>query len=474
VARPVGFEYKARMDDVSILDTVARATRLREGPAGVAAVLRAVYRAGSLRLQDAAREARLPLPVTTAIRRELEKAGLLERKHGLALTETGRTFVEATLGLGVTHDASCPACGGRGIVITGALRGAVDRLAELIAHAPSVDVTLDQCPCEPETAILRALLMLETGALEGRRVLILGDDDSLSVAIGLVGRALKQGVLTRGVTVIESDPRRVAFLRDAAAREAIAIDAVEHDLRTPLPAELARAFDTAATDPPYTLSGATLFLGRAAAALKGDGACHFSFTRWPPAQLAELQRVILDLGLPDRSGLEVITEIRKRSPVPIIVLSARSDERAKVQALDLGADDYVAKPFGMGELTARLRAALRHAFQAQGELPVFSSGDLSVDLVRRHVTRDGREIKLSPKEFELLRHLVTHAGKVLTHRHLLREVWGPAQADEVQYLRVFIRGLRQKLEPNPTRPTHILTELGVGYRLQLPPEQRVA
>jgi two-component system KDP operon response regulator KdpE len=184
--------------------------------------------------------------------------------------------------------------------------------------------------------------------------------------------------------------------------------------------------------------------------------------------------VILDLGLPDRSGLDVITEIRKRSPVPIIVLSARSDERAKVQALDLGADDYVAKPFGMAELMARLRAALRHAFQAQGELPVFTSGELSVDLVRRHVTRDGREVKLSPKEFELLRHLVTHAGKVLTHRQLLREVWGPAQADEVQYLRVFIRGLRQKLEPDPTRPTHILTELGVGYRLQLPPEQRVA
>jgi len=184
--------------------------------------------------------------------------------------------------------------------------------------------------------------------------------------------------------------------------------------------------------------------------------------------------VILDLGLPDRSGLDVIAEIRKRSPVPIIVLSARSDERAKVQALDLGADDYVAKPFGMAELMARLRAALRHAFQAQGELPVFSSGDLSVDLVRRHVTRDGHEVKLSPKEFELLKHLVTHAGKVLTHRQLLREVWGPAQADEVQYLRVFIRGLRQKLEPDPTRPTHILTELGVGYRLQLPPEQRVA
>jgi two-component system KDP operon response regulator KdpE len=182
--------------------------------------------------------------------------------------------------------------------------------------------------------------------------------------------------------------------------------------------------------------------------------------------------VILDLGLPDRSGLEVITAIRKDSSVPIIVLSARSDERSKVDALDLGADDYISKPFGMAELTARIRAALRHRFQAQGELPIFVSGDLTVDLVRRHVTRGSDEIKLSPKEFELLRHLVAHAGKVLTHRHLLREVWGPAQVDEVQYLRVFIRGLRQKLEPDPTRPTHILTELGVGYRLQLPPDQR--
>jgi two-component system, OmpR family, KDP operon response regulator KdpE len=182
--------------------------------------------------------------------------------------------------------------------------------------------------------------------------------------------------------------------------------------------------------------------------------------------------VILDLGLPDQSGLEVITEIRTRSPVPIIVLSARSDERSKVAALDLGADDYISKPFGMAELMARLRAAQRHAFQVKGEMAAFISGELSVDLVRRLVTRGGREVKLSPKEFELLRHLVTHAGKVVTHRQLLREVWGPAQVDEVQYLRVFIRGLRQKLEPDPTRPTHILTELGVGYRLQLPPEQR--
>ena len=183
--------------------------------------------------------------------------------------------------------------------------------------------------------------------------------------------------------------------------------------------------------------------------------------------------VILDLGLPDRNGLALIPEIRRISTAPILVLSARHDERSKVQALDLGADDYVSKPFGVDELMARLRAALRHAFQAQGELPVFSSGELTVDLVRRHVTRGGQDVKLSPKEFDLLRHLVLHAGKVLTHRQLLREIWGPAQQDEVQYLRVFIRGLRQKLEPDPTRPTHILTELGVGYRLQLPPNQRV-
>jgi len=289
------------MDDAGILETVARATRLREGPVGVAAVLRAVYRAGSLRLQDAAREARLPLPVTTAIRRELEKAGLLERKHGLSLTTTGRDFVESALGLGATHDATCPACAGRGLIIPAALRAAADRLEALIADAPSVDVTLDQCPCTSETAVLRALLMLETGALEGKRVIILGDDDSLSVAIGLVGRALRQGDLTRGVTVIEANSRRAAFLRTAAASEQIAIDVIEHDLRAPLPAALVGAFDVAATDPPYTLPGATLFLSRAAAALTGDGACYFSFTRWPAAQLAELQRAILDLGFAIRA-----------------------------------------------------------------------------------------------------------------------------------------------------------------------------
>jgi two-component system KDP operon response regulator KdpE len=178
--------------------------------------------------------------------------------------------------------------------------------------------------------------------------------------------------------------------------------------------------------------------------------------------------IILDLGLPDRDGLQLIPEIRNTSSVPIIVLSIRDDERGKVAALDLGADDYVTKPFGMEELVARIRTALRHRFQAQGEPAVFVSGELSVDLVRRRVALAGNEVKLSPKEYDLLKLLVTHAGKVLTHGQMLRQAWGPAQEHDVQYLRVFIRQLRQKLEADPARPVHILTEPGVGYRLNAP------
>jgi two-component system, OmpR family, KDP operon response regulator KdpE len=178
--------------------------------------------------------------------------------------------------------------------------------------------------------------------------------------------------------------------------------------------------------------------------------------------------VILDLGLPDMDGLQVIPAIRAVSSVPIIVLSIRDDERGKVTALDLGADDYVTKPFGMAELFARIRTALRHRFHEQGEVPVFNSNDLAVDLVRRRVLVRGEEVRLSPKEYDLLRLLVTHAGKVLTHRYLLRAIWGPAQEADVQYLRVFVRQLRQKLEADPARPAHILTEAGVGYRLNAP------
>jgi two-component system, OmpR family, KDP operon response regulator KdpE len=177
--------------------------------------------------------------------------------------------------------------------------------------------------------------------------------------------------------------------------------------------------------------------------------------------------VILDLGLPDMQGLDLLRKIRaEREDLPIVVLSSRGDEAAKVEALDLGADDYVTKPFGMEELLARMRAALRHQLQVQGERPIFKLGDLSVDLVRRIVRFRDEEVKLSPKEYELLRIMVQHAGKVLTHKFLLNALW--SIPIDPQYLRVYVRQLRQKIEPDPTRPQYILTETGIGYRLRSP------
>ncbi len=177
--------------------------------------------------------------------------------------------------------------------------------------------------------------------------------------------------------------------------------------------------------------------------------------------------VILDLGLPDMEGLDLLRSIRAQNErVPIVVLSSRGDEAAKVQALDIGADDYVTKPFGTDELLARMRAALRHQLQVQGERPIFHVSDLSVDLVRRIVKLGEKEVKLSPKEYDLLRLLVAHAGKVLTHKFLLRELWD--DLTDAQYLRVYVRQLRQKIEANPERPQYILTETGIGYRLRAP------
>lgn len=177
--------------------------------------------------------------------------------------------------------------------------------------------------------------------------------------------------------------------------------------------------------------------------------------------------IILDLGLPDLQGHDLLRKIRSiDESVPILVLSSRGDEHGKVEALDLGADDYLTKPFGMDELLARMRAALRHQLQVQGERPVFRSGELSVDLVRRIVKVGEREVKLSPKEYDLLRLLVQHAGKVLTHRFLLGELWD--QNTDAQYLRVYVRQLRQKIEAEAERPEYILTETGIGYRLRAP------
>jgi len=177
--------------------------------------------------------------------------------------------------------------------------------------------------------------------------------------------------------------------------------------------------------------------------------------------------VILDLGLPDADGHDLLRTIRARNEsVPIVVLSSRGDEAGKVQALDFGADDYVTKPFGMDELLARMRAAVRHQLQTHGERPLFRVGDLSVDLVRRIVKVGDKDIKLSPKEYDLLRVLVQHAGKVLTHKFLLGELWD--DLTDAQYLRVYVRQLRQKIEADPERPQFILTETGIGYRLRSP------
>ncbi len=178
--------------------------------------------------------------------------------------------------------------------------------------------------------------------------------------------------------------------------------------------------------------------------------------------------VLLDLGLPDGDGKDVIRRVREWSDVPIVVLSAREREAEKIDSLDLGADDYVNKPFNVGELMARMRAALRHRMQRKAEVPVLRVGDLEIDSLRHRATRAGMEIKLTPKEFDLLSYLGRHAGRVLTHKQVLTAVWGPAHSEDTQYLRVYIGQLRQKVEVRPDDPKIILTEPGIGYRVAEP------
>lgn len=214
-------------------------------------------------------------------------------------------------------------------------------------------------------------------------------------------------------------------------------------------------------DEPQIVRGLTIILRTAGYTVESAGtkaeALALLGTRPPDA-------LVLDLVLPDGSGVEICQEVRRFSRLPILVLSAVGDEREKVRALDAGADDYVTKPFGSAELTARLRAVLRRSAEATGS-PVVTVGDLEIDLADRKVRRRGEEVHLTPLEFDLLAALAQHPGKLLTHRQLLQEVWGPSYGEETHYLRVHVAHIRAKLEDDPSRPRHIVTEPGVGYRL---------
>lgn len=204
-------------------------------------------------------------------------------------------------------------------------------------------------------------------------------------------------------------------------------------------------------------------------ALEGDG-CRVAESQTMLQGLVEAgtrkpDMVILDLGLPDGDGRQFVTDLRTWSSMPVLVLSARAAEVDKIDVLDAGADDYLTKPFSVGELLARVRAMLRRARRGtEIEQPVFRFGAIEVDLIHRHVSRDGQPVHLTPIEYRLLCVLLAHAGKVMTHRQLLREVWGPSYADSSHYLRIYVGHLRQKLEDDPAQPRHFLTEVGVGYR----------
>ncbi|MEM7059054.1 MAG: bis-aminopropyl spermidine synthase family protein [Pseudomonadota bacterium] len=281
------------------LEDIAKATRLREGAVGVRTVLDAVHRLGPAPLADIARAARLPLPVASAVRRELEKAGLLDRRGGVALTDDGVEFVTGELGI-LAPESLIPDAG-----LPDPSQSALQRLQRLLQDAPPVDVTLDQAPCTPETALARAALMDRQGALQGQRILILGDDDSVSLALALHHRAIGAGDLRYPVTVLELDENRAGFIETAAAFSDLPVKVVRHDLRDPLPEDFIGQFDVIQTDPPYTTEGAQLFLRRGAAALApGPGRLGFlSYAQVNGGEQFALNQAILDEGFAIREVL---------------------------------------------------------------------------------------------------------------------------------------------------------------------------
>ena len=283
-----------------LLEDVARDSALREGAEGVAQMLRAIHSARVLSLKDLSARTKVPLPVLAAVRRELEKRDILERRGaGIALTGRGRDFVQATLGIQTRHDAICPECRGRRIVISDDLRPVLAKLEEYFNTRPVIDTVLDQAPCLPETSLRRALYMYQSGSLEGKSVVFLGDDDSMSLAVGLLSKALGRIELCKRMTVLDADARILDHLQRAAATEGFAIECIRCDLRDPLPPTLHGQFDTFETDPPYTVDGATLFLSRGVSALKSGSGRQglLSFGSKPPAETLELHRRIQALGL---------------------------------------------------------------------------------------------------------------------------------------------------------------------------------
>ena len=282
-----------------ILEHVALATSLREGPEGVARVLRAVHNAERIHLKDLARLVKLPVPVLAAVRRELEKAELMERGGGILLSTAGRRFVEEELGLSTRHDPTCPACNGRRVVIGQAFRQTVETLGHYLTTMPTVDVTLDQAFPTAETSVRRALYLYQSGALEGRSVILLGDDDLMSISAALLGRALGVDRLARRLTVMELDPRILEVLERAARNEGLDLEIRPHDLRDPLPADLVGAFDVFETDPPYTRAGVRLFVSRGVEALDpGLGRQGFlSLGARDPDEHLAIHRDLLGMGL---------------------------------------------------------------------------------------------------------------------------------------------------------------------------------
>ncbi|WP_162244653.1 bis-aminopropyl spermidine synthase family protein [Aureimonas sp. Leaf454] len=279
-----------------LLAEIARATDLREGREGVALVMRTAFREGPLPLRDLARVVRMPLPVVGAVRRELEARDLLERGQGVALSPSGQRFCREELGLSARHDPRCTGCAGRGIVLEPALHEVVAAMTAHIAAGPPVDVTLDQAPCTPETSVLRALAMHEAGAIEGREILILGDDDSLSVALSLLGKAI--GAVPRRLTVLELDPARTLQLQEAAETHDYPVEILAHDLRDPLPETLRRRFDVFQTDPPYTVDGMSLFVSRGLEGLRAEPGLpgFLSFGDLSPDDMLDVQERLTLMG----------------------------------------------------------------------------------------------------------------------------------------------------------------------------------